>query len=158
MYPQSEPQRLAILGGQPVRQRPWPKWPIASASTERNLLDVLYSNRWTISGRHVGSTPYERRFAEAFAGFHNIQHCVPTANGSSAITIALEALNVGYRDEVLVPGLTWVACASAVTAIGAVPILVDLDPETLCMSPDAARAAMFGDTREPSPKVLHHHL
>jgi L-glutamine:scyllo-inosose aminotransferase/L-glutamine:2-deoxy-scyllo-inosose/3-amino-2,3-dideoxy-scyllo-inosose aminotransferase len=52
------------------------------------------------------------------------------------LTISLLALGISYGDEVIVPGQTWVACASAVAAVGAVPVLADVDIETLCISPD----------------------
>lgn len=135
-------QDLAILGGRPVRRRPWPKWPRADANTERLLLEVLHSERWAISGMYNGRKLYERRFAEAFAAYHDVPFCVPTVNGSAALTMALEALDVGHGDEVLVPGSTWVACASSVLRVGAVPVLVDVEPDTLCLSVDAARRAV----------------
>ena len=134
------------MGGEPVRKKPWPIWPRADENTEKLLKDVLYSGRWTISGCYTGKKPYERQFAEAFAKFHNVPYCVPTANGSSALKIALEALGVGYGNEVLVPGLTWVACASSVLAVGAIPILVDIDPDSLCMSLEFAKKAITKNT------------
>jgi dTDP-4-amino-4,6-dideoxygalactose transaminase len=106
------------------------------------LVDALHSGRWTVSGAFTGREPYERRFAAAYARYHGIPHCVPTCHGSSALLVALEAIGVDAGSEVLVPGLTWVACASAVAGIGAVPVLVDVDEDTLCMSLDAAKAAM----------------
>jgi L-glutamine:scyllo-inosose aminotransferase/L-glutamine:2-deoxy-scyllo-inosose/3-amino-2,3-dideoxy-scyllo-inosose aminotransferase len=133
---------LALLGGKPVRNKPWPQWPRATRSTERAVASVLRSGRWTISGPRAEEPARERQFAEAFAHFHRAPYCVPTANGSSALTIALEALGVGPGKEVLVPGLTWVACGSAVARIGGIPILVDADPRTLCMSVEAARQAI----------------
>lgn len=139
-------EKLAIMGGEPIRKKPWPIWPRADENTEKLLRDVLYSGKWTISGCCTGKKPYERQFSEAFAQFHHVPYCVPTANGSSALKIALEALDVGYGKEVLVPGLTWVACASSVLATGAVPVLVDIDPESLCMSLEAARKAITKNT------------
>ena len=137
---------LAMLGGEPIRKSTWPIWPRADEGTEKNIKDVLYSGRWAISGYYTGKTPYERRFAEAFAKFHNVSYCVPTASGSSALTIALEALNVKNGMEVLVPGLTWVACASSVSGIGAIPTLVDVEPDTLCMSLEAAKKEISNHT------------
>lgn len=133
---------LAIDGGPRVRDRPWPPWPKVTEQGEVMLLEAFHSGRWTVSGAYTGSDPYERRFAEAYARFHEIPYCVPTCHGSSALVTALEALGLGAGDEVLVPGLTWVACASAVAGIGAVPVLVDVDDETLCMSVAAAEAAI----------------
>ncbi|GGV18489.1 hypothetical protein GCM10010182_44940 [Actinomadura cremea] len=133
---------LAAYGGTPVRSEPWPAWPRLDAETEGIALEALRSGRWAISEMHNGRELYERRFARAFAAYHGVAHCVPTTSGTSALTIAFEALGLSRGAEVLVPGLTWVACASAVAGLGLVPVLVDIDPETLCMSPEAAEAAL----------------
>jgi dTDP-4-amino-4,6-dideoxygalactose transaminase len=111
------------------------------------VLEALHSGRWAISGVNTGARPFERRFAEAFAEYHDVPYCVPTASGSTALSVALEAVGVCRGDEVIVPGMTWVACASSVTALGAVPILVDVEPSTLCMAIDAARDAITERTR-----------
>jgi L-glutamine:2-deoxy-scyllo-inosose/3-amino-2,3-dideoxy-scyllo-inosose aminotransferase len=76
-----------------------------------------------------------------------VEHCIATASGSAALLVALEALDVGVGDEVIVPGLTWVANASAVVRANAVPVLVDIDPETLCLSVEATRRALSSRTR-----------
>ena len=133
---------LALLGGNPVRRVPWPKWPRAESSTEAAVLAVLRSERWTISGPACKTPAFEHKFAVEFAKYHGVPYCVPTANGSAALTISLEALGIGPGKEVLVPGLTWVACASAVARVGAIPILVDIDPRTLSMSAAEARQAI----------------
>lgn len=140
-------EQLAILGGAPVRERAWPKWPRVAPDAERAVSRVLHSGRWTISGAYAGQTCVERRFAAAYAEYHGVPYCTPTTSGTAALTMAMLALGVGPGDEVLVPGLTWVACASSVLAIGAVPILVDIEPDSLAMSPASARAAITDRTR-----------
>lgn len=137
---------LALFGGTPVRSAPWPKWPRADDATAQIVQEVLHSGRWSISGIYNGVTPFERRFAQAFAEFHEVPYAVPCSSGSAAITIALEAAGVHAGQEVLVPGLTWVACASAVASLNAVPIAVDIDPCSLCMSLQAAEEAVTENT------------
>ncbi len=132
---------LAVHGGAPVRTAPWPRWPRADDATLRSVEEVLTSTRWAVSGPYDGRLSSERRFAGAFAAFNGVRHCTPTSSGTAALTIALQAAGVGLGDDVLVPGLTWVACASAVLHIGARPVLVDCNPRTLAMDPEAARAA-----------------
>ena len=127
-------EKLALLDGTPIRYREWPKWPRADSTTQRNVLDVLHSTKWTLSGQSDRFLSYEQRFARAFAEYCGRQYCVPCGNGTAAITIGLQSLGVGPGDEVIVPGLTWVACASAVCHLGAIPILADIDPSTLCIS------------------------
>jgi L-glutamine:scyllo-inosose aminotransferase/L-glutamine:2-deoxy-scyllo-inosose/3-amino-2,3-dideoxy-scyllo-inosose aminotransferase len=141
-------QALAVQGGEPVRSASWPRWPQADDQTVARMLDVLRSGHWAISSPPgAGRVPYERRFAEAFAEFCGVDHCVPTVNGSAALVIALQALGCGDGDEVLVPGISWVAVAAAVLAVGARPILVDVDPRTLCISLEQARAHIGGRTK-----------
>ncbi|MGC0420170.1 DegT/DnrJ/EryC1/StrS family aminotransferase [Embleya sp. AB8] len=125
----------------------WPRWPAHTEQTKQYLLSALTSGRWTVSGAYTGVDSFEQSFADEFARYIGTRHAVPTCNGSAALTIVLEALGVGAGDEVLVPGLTWVACASAVLRVGAVPVLVDVEPDTLCMSVPAAEAAITPRTR-----------
>ena len=138
--------QLALLGGQPVRSSPWPLWPRWDQSTEEILLQVLRSGRWALSGFYQGTDCFERRFALAFARYCGVPFCTPVASGTAAIMTALQGLDVGPGNEVLVPGTTWVACASAIVSIGATPVLVDVDPDTLCMSSEAAQAALSSRT------------
>nr|WP_042178146.1 DegT/DnrJ/EryC1/StrS family aminotransferase [Kibdelosporangium sp. MJ126-NF4]CEL13005.1 DegT/DnrJ/EryC1/StrS aminotransferase [Kibdelosporangium sp. MJ126-NF4]CTQ98691.1 DegT/DnrJ/EryC1/StrS aminotransferase [Kibdelosporangium sp. MJ126-NF4] len=144
---------LALFGGQPIRTQPWPRWPQPTQATYDAVADVLGSTRWAVSGPYDGRVCYERRFAAAFAAYHEVPYCTPTTSGTAALTIALQALGVGRGDEVLVPGLTWVACAAAVVNLGAVPVLVDCDPSTLVMSVDHARAAL--SPRTAAIMVVH---
>ncbi len=139
-------EQLAILGGQPVREHQWPKWPRSDQGTLLAVQEVLESSRWAISGASDGRVCFERQFARAFAEFNEIPYCTPTASGTAALTIALQALDVGRGDEVIVPGLTWVACASAVANIGAVPVLADIDPATLAVSPECAAESITSRT------------
>ncbi|MFI8929166.1 DegT/DnrJ/EryC1/StrS family aminotransferase [Streptomyces sp. NPDC053474] len=142
---------LALLGGAPVHDGAWPAWPQAPESTLTLLNAAATSGRWAVSGVYTGTPSFERRFSEAFAAYHAAPgltpYAVPTTNGSAALTIAMEALGVGPGTEVIVPGLTWVACASAAHALGATPVLVDVDPHTLSISADAAKAAVTDRTR-----------
>jgi dTDP-4-amino-4,6-dideoxygalactose transaminase len=138
---------LAVFGGTPVHDTAWPSWPQATESTLRMLREAATSGRWAVSGAYTGTPSFEQRFARAFAEYHGVPYAVPTTNGSSALTIAMEALGVGPNTEVIVPGLTWVACASAAAGLGALPVLVDVDPDTLSISADAAKAAVTERTQ-----------
>lgn len=129
--------RLAVHGGTPVRphSRPWPKWPTAAPGAESLLRTALHSGRWAISSPG-GSELFERRFAREFARYVGVDHCVPVDHGSSALVVALEALDLDHGDVVLVPALTWTACATAAMRAGLVPLLVDVDPVSGCVSPE----------------------
>lgn len=138
---------LAVFGGEAVRYRDWPKWPRADARTQRSLLDVLHSTQWTVSGHSDSECTYERRFAQAFADFCRVPYGVSCTNGSAALTIAFQALGIGPGDEVIVPGLTWVACASSICNLGAVPVLADVDQKSLVMTGETARAVASQKTK-----------
>lgn len=142
----SRRNQLAICGGAPVRTAEWPKWPVSDANTRDAIVDVLNSDRWAISGNYNGTLTYGRQFEQAFAKMHGVQHCISVSHGSAALLAALHALRVRPGDEVLVPGLTWVACASSVLRAGAIPVLIDIDPSTLCMDAALARDAITDRT------------
>ena len=135
--------KLAINGGKPIRApwKSWPSWPIPTDRDVELVSEVVRSGRW------AGNGPKEGQFAHEFAAFSRAQYCVPVANGTVAIQLALEALDIGAYDEVIVPGQTWQASAAACIDVNAVPILVDIDPETYCLNVAQAEAAITSRTR-----------
>ncbi|WP_455382832.1 DegT/DnrJ/EryC1/StrS family aminotransferase [Salinispira pacifica] len=143
---------LAILGGTPVRdtsKNPWPQWPVSGEEERRLLLQVLESGVWSYNG------PRETAFNTEFARFIGTKHSLLVANGTVSLQLALEALDIGVGDEVIVPGITWQATAAAVLDINAVPILVDVDPQTWCVSPRAIEEAITDRTRAIMPVHLY---
>lgn len=146
---------LARSGGRPVCTGPWPPWPQFDERTVAAVTEALRSGRWTVTGGWTGTETYERRFARRFAEFVGVSWCVSTDHGSTALVLALEALGVGPGDEVIVPALTWVATATAALEVNALPVLVDVDPDTGCMSPEALDAALTERTAAVIPVHLH---
>jgi L-glutamine:2-deoxy-scyllo-inosose/3-amino-2,3-dideoxy-scyllo-inosose aminotransferase len=140
-------ERLAIDGGRAVASRPWPVWPTVGPWGRELLAAVADSGVWTISGRSRGAPLQCQLFRDEFASFMGRAWCVETDHGTGALVSAFDALGLGPGDEVIVPALTWVACATSVLEVGATPVLVDVDPATLCMSPAAAAAALTPRTR-----------
>jgi len=74
------------------------------------------------------------QFETEFSAACGMRHGVATANGTCALHLALEALEVGPGDEVIVPSLTFIATANTVMHAGATPVFADVDPGTLCLS------------------------
>ena len=132
--------QLAICGGSPVRTKPFTAWPIFSKDDEQALIDVLHSERWFMGDR-------KEAFEKAFAQYQEAEFGVAVNSGTTALQIALEAAGVGWGDEVIVPSYTFVATASAVALIGAVPVFVDIQPSTYNIDPDAVEAAITPRTR-----------
>lgn len=138
---------LAMNGGAAVMRGQWPQWPRVSESVLRSATEALVSGRWAVSGDWNGRQPLDRELGRRFAAYSGTNYCVPVDHGSSALVLALLSTGVKPGDEVIVPGLTWVATASAVARIGAVPVLVDIDRETLCISVEAVVRAITPRTR-----------
>jgi len=140
---------LAIHGGQPVRTEPIGRWPEFGVEEEELLLQALRSGTWgSLDGRFV------KQLEQKFASLQDARHGVSIVNGTMALSVALKAVGVGPGDEVLVPAYTFIATASAAVMIGAIPIFVDVDPETLLIDPALIEAAVTPRTKAIIP--VHH--
>ena len=134
--------RPAVLGGTPIRARDYPAWPVWDEHERANLLAVLEAGGWWQGDGDAAST-----FAAELAHYQGARHGLALTNGTHALEAALAACDIGEGDEVIVPGLTFVASATAVLAVNATPVLVDIDQDTLCLDPEAAEAAITPRTR-----------
>lgn len=150
--------KLAINGGPRLWSGSWPSWPAHTSMTIDNALQCLSSPRWAISGPRLAGAGWEERFAREFAEYLGLPYCVPTVNGTASLLIGLEALDIGAGDEVIVPGLTWVASASTVMAVNARPVIADVDSRTLCIDPEAIRAAITPQTCAVSIVHLYNNI
>ena len=120
----------ALLGGKRTKARPFPPWPQYDEKERRALMQVLESRVWW---RTPGTRTLE--FERKFASYHQAKHGIAVTNGTAALEVVLAALGVGPSDEVIVPDFTFIATASAVLAAGALPVLVDVTPDTYCLDP-----------------------
>ncbi|NLO06899.1 MAG: DegT/DnrJ/EryC1/StrS family aminotransferase [candidate division WS1 bacterium] len=141
--------KLAISGGSPAVTLEHQPWPIAGDLEARWMDEVVRSGPWSWVG------PHERAFCEEFARFIGARHAMGLSNGTVTIQTALQAVGVRPGDEVIVPGLTWVATMQAALDIGASVVLVDIDPETWGIDPAAAEAAITERTRAIVPVHLY---
>ena len=96
-------------------------------------------------------------FEEQFAAFCQTRFGITTSNGTTALHLALLALDVGPGDEVIVPGLSFIATANAVAYTGAKPVFVDIEAETWNMDPSAIEAAITPQTKALLPVHLYGH-
>ena len=99
--------------------------PLLSGNEKRYVLECLETTWISSIGRFISE------FERSFAHYCGVAHAITVNNGTSALHLALVALGVGPGDEVIVPTLTYVATANAVTYCGAKPVLVDCNPRTL---------------------------
>ncbi len=135
-------EKLAVLGGKPAKTNDFPAWPQFDQMEENALLEVLHSGVWW---RTPGTKTLE--FEGLFAEFHQAKHGIACTNGTAALEIVMEGLGIGLGDEVIVPDFTFVASASAVLFTGAMPVFVDIDPNTFCIDPEQAEAAITPRTK-----------
>ena len=133
---------LALFEGKKAKNKPFPLWPHFDDHERRALMEVLESRVWW---RTPGTKTLE--FEEAFAAFHGARHGIAVTNGTAALEVTLAALGVGHGDEVIVPNFTFIATASAVLFVNALPVLVDVDPESYCLDPALAEAAITPRTK-----------
>ncbi|HKO37313.1 MAG TPA: DegT/DnrJ/EryC1/StrS family aminotransferase [Solirubrobacterales bacterium] len=105
------------------------------------------------SGRYVLG-PEVEAFEAELAAWAGAGHAVGVASGTDALTIALRALGIGPGDEVVVPALTFYATAEAVIHAGAVPVLCDVDPDTLVVTAATAEPAIGPRTKALLPVHL----
>jgi dTDP-4-amino-4,6-dideoxygalactose transaminase len=133
---------LALLGGRKTKSKPFPLWPQFDDKERRALNEVLESRVWW---RTPGTKTLE--FEKDFARFHGARHGVAVTNGTAALEVAIAALGIGQGDEVILPNFTFVATASAVLFANALPVLVDVDPETYCIDTNLAEAAITPRTK-----------
>lgn len=136
----SPPNELAILGGTPACDVTWPTWPIHDEQEEQALLKVLRSGKWWFGER-------VRQFEREFADFQGAKHAVSCTNGTTAIEMALRGIGVVEGDEVIVPAYSFIATASAVVTVGAIPVFADILPDTLCIDPADVRRKLTKRTR-----------
>ncbi|MFC6800066.1 DegT/DnrJ/EryC1/StrS aminotransferase family protein [Haladaptatus sp. DYSN1] len=109
-----------------------PTWPQTREQDRENVLDALESGEWC---RNNGNAQWVERFEDEWAEYHEAEHAIAVANGTVAIQVALRMCDVRPGDEVLLPPYTFIATGSAITALGAVPKFVDVDPETYNVDP-----------------------
>ena len=140
------PEKLAILGGTPVRARPFPAWPVVGEAEEVRLLRTLRSGKW---GRLHGEEVAE--FEQRFASMHGCRHGVAVVNGTVSLRIALLAAGIRAEDEVIVPPYTFISTASAVIEANAIPVFADIDLQTFNLDPAAVERALTPRTRAIVP-------
>lgn len=122
---------------------PW--WTPEISNNEFDLVhEVLKSN-------YINEGEVTDQFERAVADLLNVKYAVATSSGTTSLFIALAAHGITFGDEVIIPDVTFIATANAVTLTGAKPVLVDIDPITLNISPDAVRNAINSKTRAIIP-------
>jgi len=137
-------EKLAAFGGKPIRTTPYPSWPVHDERDVEVVVRTVCSGRW-------GGSPYPgpntAEFAKRFSEMQGGGFAVPMMNGTITMEIALRAAGIGWGDEVIVPAYTFQATAYAPMVVGAIPIIVDISPDTYCIDPFLVEAAITERTK-----------
>lgn len=107
----------------------------------RALEDAFRSGWISSAGRYV------EEFEQLWAAYCGQKHGVTVSSGTTALQVAVEAVGIGPGDEVIMPSYTIISCALAVVRAGAIPVLVDCEPDTFCMDVDAIEARITPRTK-----------
>ncbi len=126
--------KLALAGGPKLRAEAFPGWPPRDDGFLKGLAEVLEDGRWGIGG------PKGDAACREFARFHDAQFAVACTSGTTALDLCLRAVGVSFGDEVIVPPYTFIASASSVISVGAVPVFADVDRTSACLDPAQVEA------------------
>ncbi|MBQ4152879.1 MAG: DegT/DnrJ/EryC1/StrS family aminotransferase [Oscillospiraceae bacterium] len=137
--------KLAINGGDPICDRVFPSWTTYTDADEAELLKAYQSNVWGMKGEQ------NQRFAERFAKYSGVKHCIPVANGTVSIELILRGLGIGRGDEVIVPPWTFIASISALIYAGVKPVFADIEKDTYLLSPESAEKMITPRTKAIMP-------
>src|SRR3954467_4625784 len=122
-----------------------PPWPRADERETELLRMVLESPQW--GGFH----PFVAEFEQSFAAYQHARYGIGAMNGSVTLELALEVLGVGPGDEVIVPAISFITTATAVSRAGATPVFVDIEADSYNIDPDRVREAVTSKTKAVIP-------
>ncbi|NNM55446.1 MAG: DegT/DnrJ/EryC1/StrS aminotransferase family protein [Spirochaetales bacterium] len=117
--------------------------------------EKAYVNQALDSGWVSSLGVFIERLEEEFSRYIGVKHTIAVSNGTVAIHLALAALGIKPGDEVIIPDLTFVATANAVAYCGAVPVLADVDPVSLCLTAETIKAKLTSRTKAIIPVHLY---
>ncbi len=151
---------LALLDGKPVRTTPFHRWPVFDEREIEAVKKVISSGNWWqysygessgLKETKEGALSEVGRFQKAFARKHGCRYGVAAANGTDTLNILMRALGIGPGDEVIVPAYSYIASASCVLEVNAVPVFVDIDSDTYNIDPSRIEEAITERTKAILP-------
>ncbi|MCS6864412.1 MAG: aminotransferase class V-fold PLP-dependent enzyme [Gemmataceae bacterium] len=142
--------RPALLGGIPVRPQGPPSWPLPDPDVRHALEAAIAAGAW---GHYQGEQV--SAFESELATYHNVPYALSCASGTLAVEVALRALRLGPGDEVLLAAYDYEANFLTIHAIGAKPVLVDVDPVNWQLDPNRLAAAITASTKAIICTHLH---
>ncbi len=138
-------KKLALFGGTPVRTKPFPNWPTVTDELKKQVINTMETDSLGVGSNII------KQFEEKYAEFHDAKYCLSTSSGTTAIWVCLKAAGVKAGDEVIIPPYTFIATGSSILMANAIPVFVDVDPETFNMDPAKLEAAITDKTKVIMP-------
>lgn len=138
-------EKLALFGGKPVRTKPFPNWPYVTDELKKRVINTMETDSLGVGSNII------KQFEEEYADFHEAKYCLSTSSGTTALWVCLKAAGVKAGDEVIIPPYTFIATGSAILMANAIPVFVDVDPETFNMDPAKLEAALTDKTKVIMP-------
>lgn len=142
---------LALLGGKPVRTKPFPAPNYIGAEEKAAVMKVMDSG---VLSRFLGSWHADfyggekvQEFEKAWATYVNAKYAVSVNSAASGLVAAVGAAGIGPGDEVICTPYTMSATPTAIVAYGGVPVFADIDPEIFCLDPESVRARITPQTK-----------
>src|SRR3989338_83224 len=125
--------------------------PTLIGNESKYVNDCLNTNWISSSGKYI------ELFEKGFAKFCGTKYGIATCNGTVSIHLALEALNIGPGDEVIVPDFTMIASVNSILYTGAKPVFVDADMDTWCINPRLIEEKITKKTEAIMPVHIYGH-
>ncbi len=140
----------AMDGGPPCFADGPPLWPLPDPEIDQLVQQALRSGSW---GRYEAE--YGSRLVEQLRELHGVEHVMTCCSGTLAVELALRGLRVRPGDEVILAGYDFPGNFRAIEAVGAFPVLVDIEPRTWCLAAGQLQAAVNRQTRAVIVSHLH---
>jgi len=134
-----------------------PNETILTAGPSISSKEVYYVNQAIKYGWNNNWAGYLNSFEKSFAEYLGVENVFATSSCTGAMHIALKSLEIGPGDEVIVPDITWVATANAVTYVGATPIFADVEEDSWCLDPKSFESKITAKTKAVMPVHLYGH-
>ena len=150
MSTSNDPTLPAILGGQPLRPEGPPSWPPVWEEVSRAVKQSLDEGGW---GHYYG--PNTRLLTDRLSSYHEVEFVELCCSGTFAIELALRVLQIGPGDEVILASYDFIGNFNDVVAVGARPVLIDLDPNNWNLNPELIGEAIGPNTRAILVSHLH---
>lgn len=121
----------------------------------RSEIDVAMQQVMEQTAFIGGNNSFVQQFEQAFAQYLGIKHVMSCGNGTDSLEILLKAYGIGTGDEVIVPAMSWISTSEVVSAVGARPVFVDIDPVYYTIDPSKIEAAITSRTKAIIPVHLY---